>query len=346
MEQIEAAMRCCMLCPRECGVNRLAGEKGFCGETAVVRAARAALHAWEEPCISGREGSGTVFFTGCSLKCSYCQNAKLASGDAGREIGVNRLADIFLELQDKGANNINLVTPTHFVPQIAAALRLVKNGLLRIPVVYNTGGYEKTETLRQLEGLVDIYLPDFKYLSAGLAQAYSRAPDYGRAAKRAIAEMVRQAGGSLFRTDDGMLLTAETWNERLEAEETKRRRREGRRAEQTTEEEFPDDYGRMPMMIKGVIVRHLLLPGGLEDSKRILFYLHRTYGNRIYISIMNQYTPLEAVKNHPVLSRRVTEAEYEELVEYALDIGIENGFIQGSETAEESFIPTFDYEGI
>lgn len=294
----------CTLCPRECHVNRNAGETGYCGQTGKLTAARAALHFWEEPCLSGTNGSGAVFFSGCNLGCVYCQNHEIAQGQFGREITVNRLSDIFLELQEKGAHNINLVTPAHFVPQIITALQTAKKQGLSIPVIYNTSAYEKTETLRMLEGLIDIYLPDLKYRDAALSGKYSHADDYFERAAAAIAEMVRQVGAPVFAD------------------------------------------GEDSLMRRGVIVRHLLLPGCGRDSRQLLRYLHETYKNDIYVSIMNQYTPLSQVSDIPPLNRRVSAEEYRRIVDYAIRIGIENGFIQEGETATESFIPFFDYEGI
>lgn len=298
-------MKKCTLCPRSCLVDRTKGERGICGQNDKLKVARAALHYWEEPCISGKEGSGTVFFSGCALHCVFCQNANIANGTAGKEISIERLAEIFLELQEKKANNINLVTPGHFVPQIVMALQAAKNQGLVIPVVYNTSSYECVDTIKKLEGLVDIYLPDFKYMDTGLSAKYSHATDYSEVAKKAVAEMVRQTGEAVFLHND------------------------------------EDD-----LISRGTIVRHLLLPGCVEDSKAVIRYLYETYGNRIYISIMNQFTPLPGVKKYPELNRRVTEEEYEEVVDYAISLGVENGFIQEGETAEESFIPEFDGEGV
>ena len=293
----------CRLCPRECGVNRLAGQKGRCGAVGEkVKVARAALHYWEEPCISGSRGSGAVFFSYCPLGCVYCQNREISRGDAGKEIPVSRLAEIFLELQGKQAHNINLVTPTHYVPQIVLALREAKEKGLSIPVVFNCGGYEKPETLKLLEGLVDVWLPDFKYVSTEHAAKYSGAADYLENAKAALSEMVRQAGKPVF-----------------------------------------DIHG---IMTRGVIVRHLVLPGMSKESKKILRYLHRTYGDRIYLSIMSQFTPLENVKDYPEIDRTVTESEYENLLDFAMNIGIENAYIQEGGTADESFIPPLDCEGV
>ena len=298
-------MKICTLCPRNCAVDRKAGETGVCGQTDEIKVARAALHYWEEPCISGKEGSGAVFFSGCSLHCVFCQNRSIANGTAGKTISMGRLIDIFLELQEKGANNINLVTASHFVPQVAAALIKAKELGLHIPIVYNTGGYETVENIRRLEGLVDIYLPDFKYMDEALSFKYSHAGDYAKVAKEALKEMVRQTGPAEFLGGD----------------------EEG-------------------LMKKGVIVRHLLLPECMEDSKRIIKYLYETYGNGIYISIMNQFTPLSGLEQYPELNRRISAEEYDEVVDYAIALGVECGFIQEGETAEESFIPEFDGEGV
>ena len=294
----------CTLCPRECHADRAAGEKGFCGQADRIMAARAALHFWEEPCLSGTNGSGTVFFSGCNLRCVYCQNHTIAQGQTGREITVERLAEIFLELQAQKAHNINLVTPTHYIPQIIRALQTAKDNGLAIPVVYNTSGYEKVDTLKSLEGLIDIYLPDLKYHDTALSTRYSGAPDYFEKASAAIDEMLRQTGRPSF----------------VDGEDS--------------------------LMRKGVIVRHLLLPGCEEDSRYLLRFLHETYRNDIYVSIMNQYTPMPQIAHIPALNRRISPEEYEEIIDYAIRIGIENGFIQEGETASESFIPAFDCEGV
>lgn len=298
----EELLRDCTLCPRGCHVNRLLGEKGACRESAELMVARAALHMWEEPCISGERGSGTVFFSGCSLGCVFCQNYHIARGERGKRISVERLGEIFLELQEKGAANINLVTGEHFVPQIIDALDQARREGLVLPVVYNSSGYEKTDTLKLLEGYVDIYLPDFKYWDPELAKTYSHAPDYREMAMEAVEEMVRQ----------------------------------------TKEPEFDADG----YMKKGVIVRHLVMPGAVRNSKAVLKYLHETYGERIFISIMNQYTPMPQSSGYPELQRKVTRREYEKVLDYALELGIENGFLQEGKTALESFIPDFDGEGV
>lgn len=308
MQTQKAFYASCTLCPRACRVDRTAGQKGRCHVDAQIRVARAALHMWEEPCLSGRSGSGAVFFSGCALGCIFCQNREIASGKAGLVISEARLSEIFLELQEKGANNINLVTAGHYVPQVIRALACAKSQGLRIPIVYNSSGYEKAETLRQLEGLIDIYLPDLKYLTPELAAAYSHAPDYPQYAMEAISEMVRQQPQAEFMPED-----------RTEAS---------------------------PIMRRGVIVRHLLLPGHVREAKKVVGYLHETYGDQIYISMMNQYTPMSEKFADPNLNRRVTKREYERLLDYAAEIGVENGFYQEGATADESFIPEFDYEGV
>lgn len=301
-EELQTMLKECHLCPRNCGVDRLAGQKGFCGVDAGIMVARAALHMWEEPCISGKEGSGAVFFSGCSLGCAFCQNRTISKGQSGKVITVEHLTELFLDLQAQKANNINLVTAGHFLPQVREALILAKEQGLTIPVVYNSSGYEKAEMLRYLEGLVDIYLPDLKYLEADLAGKYSHAKDYPEVAMKALEEMVRQVRMPEF-----------------------------------------DERG---MMKKGVIVRHLLLPGHVRNSKKVLEYLYGTYGDQIYISLMNQYTPMPAMKDDPQLSRKVTDREYDRLLDHAISFGVTNCFIQEGETAKESFIPEFNGEGI
>lgn len=297
----------CGLCPRKCKVNRENNETGICKVTSNLKVARAALHDWEEPCISGTKGSGAVFFSGCSLHCVFCQNESIAQGVAGKEITKERLIEIFLELQEKGANNINLVTPGHFVPHIIWSVEHARRQGLYIPIVYNTSSYENVDTLKQLEGIVDIYLPDFKYWSSELSSKYSNAPDYPEVAKAAIGEMVRQQAKPVFQYDK----------------------------EQNTE-----------LIKKGVIVRQLLLPGQLKDAKQIVKYLYDTYGNQIYMSLMSQYTPLAHVENYPELKRKVDRRTYERYVDFAIGIGVENGYIQEEDVAEESFIPLFDGEGV
>lgn len=292
----------CELCPRDCRVDRTNGIKGYCKETNELVVARAALHMWEEPCISGNKGSGTVFFSGCNIGCVYCQNYNISQGLTGKTISVDRLSEIFIELQNQNAHNINLVTPSHYIPHIIEAIKISKNNGLTIPIVYNTGSYEKADTLKLLDGLIDIYLPDLKYMDKALAKRYSNCPDYFYYASKAIDEMVQQVGNPEFYDDD--------------------------------------------IMKKGVIVRHMMLPGCLEDSKNIIKYLYETYGNKIYFSIMNQYTPLSHVSEYMEINRKITDEEYDELVDYAVELGVENGFIQEGETQTESFIPEFNEEGV
>ena len=293
----------CILCPRNCNTNRNDGNIGACMVSGKLKLARAALHYWEEPCISGEAGSGAVFFSGCSLHCVFCQNEEISRGRSGKEIGKERLVEIFLELQEKGANNINLVTPGQYVPHIIWAVEQARDQGLKLPIVYNTSSYEKVETIRRLQGIVDIYLPDFKYMSSDIAMKYSKAKDYPEVAKAAIAEMVRQQPSPVF------------------DEETE-------------------------LMKRGVIVRQLLLPNLLEDAKAIVKYLYDAYGDNIYLSLMSQFTPLSNVENYPELNRKVSEKEYEEYVNYAIELGVENGFIQEEDVADESFIPHFDCEGV
>lgn len=335
MEEIIDRMQECTLCPRKCKVNRESGQSGICGQTADIKVARADLHMWEEPCISGNQGSGAVFFSGCSLHCVFCQNHNIAAGNAGQIISVERLAQIFLELQEKGANNINLVTATQFVPQIIKALDIAKEQGLKLPIVYNTSAYEEVETLRMLDGYVDVYLPDLKYVDSGLSHKYSHAADYFEKASAAIAEMVRQTGEMEFIAEkryqtDEVEFAAEHVLQKFGIEEYQRR----------------SEAGESLIMTRGVIVRHLLLPGCTTDSKRVIKYLLETYGERIFISIMNQYTPLPHVSAYPELNRKVTPKEYEAVLDYAIENGIENGFLQEGEAASESFIPEFDGEGV
>lgn len=292
----------CLLCPRKCGINRAAGQTGVCGVSAEIRVARAALHYWEEPCISGKRGSGAVFFSGCSLHCVFCQNREISDGKAGKVISKERLSDIFMELADKGANNINLVTPGQYIPDIVWAVNDAKSRGMKLPIIYNTSGYENVTELKLLEGIVDVYLPDFKYMDSTLSARYSRAKDYPSVAKQALSEMVRQQPDVVIDDATGLIQ-------------------------------------------KGVIVRQLLLPGHVNDAKAVLKYLYDTYHNHVYISMMSQFTPI-ALKDYPEINRTVTRREYERLVDYALEIGITNAFIQEGDVAKDSFIPAFDCEGV
>jgi len=294
----------CRLCPRDCGIDRNK-IPGACKVTSSLKAARASLHFWEEPCISGKNGSGTVFFSGCNLGCVYCQNIEISRGNAGKEITPERLTEIYFELEEQGAENINLVTADHFLPTIAGTIEAAKKEGLKIPFLLNTSSYVKVDTLKRIEGLIDIYLPDFKYIRDEDAIRYSRAPGYTEAAKAAIGEMVRQQPKCLYKPENGLLS-------------------------------------------RGVVVRHLLLPGLLIQAKLILSYLYRTYGDRIIYSLLNQYTPNPELlsESYPEINRKVTEYEYHSLMEYAADLGIKNGYIQTGEAAGESFIPAFDLRGI
>lgn len=291
----------CNLCPRNCNINRN-NSFGFCKASNKIKVARCALHYYEEPSISGKEGSGAVFFSNCNLKCCFCQNFSISTKEKGIEISIDRLSDIFLELQEKGANNINLVSPTIYIIQIKEAIIKAKNNGLTIPIVYNSGGYEKIESLKLLEGLIDIYMPDFKYFSNVSATKYSKCKDYVENAKLAINEMYRQVGKNKFTKNN--------------------------------------------IMTKGLIVRHLIMPGLNNESKQILNYLYNKYHNNIYISIMNQYTPLENVENYPEINRKITKEEYDDIINYAIELGIENAYVQDDGTQSDSFIPEFDYTGV
>lgn len=292
----------CLLCPRKCGINRSTGQTGVCGVSSEIKVARAALHYWEEPCISGKKGSGAVFFSGCSLHCVFCQNREISDGKAGKVISKERLSDIFMELAVKGANNINLVTPGQYIPDIVWAVNDAKSRGMKLPIIYNTSGYENVTELKLLEGIVDVYLPDFKYMDSTLSARYSRAKDYPSVAKQALSEMVRQQPDVVIDDATGLIQ-------------------------------------------KGVIVRQLLLPGHVNDAKAVLKYLYDTYHDHVYISMMSQFTPI-ALKDYPEINRTVTKREYERLVNYALEIGITNAFIQEGDVAKDSFIPAFDCEGV
>lgn len=289
-------LSCCTLCPRNCKVNRNNGELGFCKAGKNIKIAKYSLHYWEEPCISGKNGSGTIFFSCCNLKCLFCQNYDISTNNYGKEISIEEFADICLELQSKKANNINLVTGVMYIPLIKEGLILAKNKGLNIPIVYNSSGYEKVEALKELDGIIDIYLPDFKYFDNEIAINFSKADNYFEIAKNALQEMYRQVGKAKYKKG---------------------------------------------IMQKGVIVRHLLLPNHIDDSKKVIKYLYDTYKDNITISIMNQYTPVRKIMNYEELNNTVTEKEYDELINYACDLGITNAFIQEGETYKESFIPDF-----
>lgn len=300
MIHLEPYAACC-LCPRACGVNRAQGQRGFCGATAELELGRAALHMWEEPPLSGAGGSGTVFFAHCTLGCVYCQNRQISTREAsGVIVDETRLAEIFLELQVQGAQNINLVTATHYTPHLLSAIPDAREKGLRIPVLLNCGGYESVQTLQSLDGLIDIYLPDFKYYSSYYAGMYSHADDYFEVAGAAIDEMVRQTGAPSF-----------------------------------------DAQGRM---LRGTLIRHLMLPGLLGDTKQVLRHIAGRWGERVQVSLMRQYTPID-IQAYPEINRTVTEEEYAEAVAYFSELGL-SGYLQDGEAAEESFIPSFQGEGV
>ncbi len=297
LEQYKA----CTLCPRNCQIDRTKN-KGFCSSNDKIRVARAALHYWEEPCISKENGSGTVFFSGCTLKCCFCQNHQISSGSVGKEITVQRLSEIFLELQGQGANNINLVTAVQYTPSVIEALKLVKEKL-HIPVVYNSGGYENIKTLQLLENYVDIYLPDLKYYDSNFSRQYSKAEDYFEKASEAIREMVRQKGRPVF-----------------------------------------DEKG---IMKQGVIIRHMVLPGGYKDSIQLLHWIKENLPPKQFmISIMSQYTPHYKSSEYPKINRRLTTYEYEKVIEEAIALELVNGYMQEKSSAKKEYTPPFDFKGV
>lgn len=296
------SLKSCRLCPRNCGANRLQGELGFCRAGMDVRIAKVCLHEWEEPCISGSRGSGTVFFSNCNLRCVFCQNHRISEESFGKDVSIERLSEIFLEQQARGAHNVNLVTPTHYVPQIIEAVKLAKTKGLKLPILYNTNSYENVETIRSLEGIVDVYLADLKYFSDSYAIKYSGAKDYFLHASKAIAEMFRQVGEPVF--DSEVLLQ------------------------------------------RGLIIRHLMLPGLLFDTKKVLDHIRSTYGDSVYVSIMNQYTPMHRAAQYPEINKRLNKRHYESIIQYCLDSGIHNAFIQDTGTATEDYVPDFNLSGV
>ena len=291
----------CNLCPRNCLIDRTK-TLGYCKATDKVKVARSALHYFEEPSISGTNGSGTIFFSNCNLKCCYCQNKEISTDGFGKEVSIERLSEMMLELEEKHANNINLVTPTHYVPSIIEAIKLARTKGLSIPIVYNTSGYESVETLKLLDGYIDIYLTDFKYFDNKLGKDLSKCFNYFEVVSKALDEMYRQTGKNKF-NDNGL-------------------------------------------MTKGIIVRCLVLPTKSDDTKKIINYLYKKYQDNIYLSIMNQYTPVNYIKEYPFLNKTVSEDEYNDIIDYAIDLGIKNAYIQEGGTCSESFIPSFDLEGV
>lgn len=291
----------CELCPRKCHINRNIN-KGICSNTSTLKVARSALHYFEEPSISGTNGSGTIFFSGCNLKCCYCQNKEISSDNFGINISVERLSELMLELQKKKANNINLVTPTHFVPSIIEAIKLARRNGLSIPIVYNTSGYESVATIKLLAGYIDIYLTDFKYFDNKLGEDLSKVKNYFEIASLALEEMYKQVGKNKFASNG--------------------------------------------MMTKGIIVRCLVLPTKGTDTKKIINYLYKKYQDNIYLSIMNQYTPVNHSDTFTFLNDKVSDKEYDDIINYALDLGVKNAYIQEGETQDKSFIPPFNLEGL
>ena len=289
----------CNICPRECNVNRNKGEIGYCGASNKIKIGGYHLHMWEEPIITGKNGSGTIFFSYCNLRCIYCQNYDISINNNGEEISIERFSDICLLLQEMGAENINLVTPSHYIPLIREGLIMAKRKGLIIPIVYNTSGYDKVSSLKLLDGLIDIYLPDFKYYDKELNK-YSNVNNYFEITSEALKEMYRQVGRPVIKKG---------------------------------------------IMKRGVIVRHLVLPSHIDDSKRVIKYLFDNYGNNIYLSIMNQYTPIRRCK-YLELNNRVSEEEYDEIIDYAYDLGVRKCFVQDKESQEESFIPVFNGDSV
>ena len=288
----------CTLCPRRCGVDRTKGERGFCGMPDKLYAARASAHYWEEPVISGSFGSGAIFFSGCTLRCAFCQNYTISDENFGRELTPQALRAAMERLIDEGVQNINLVTPTHFLPSILPAL----TPKLPVPVVYNCGGYESVETLRQLEGLVDIYLPDFKYNDDRLAAKLSAAPDYAETAAAAIREMYRQVGGAVIEDEQ---------------------------------------------MTRGVIIRHLVLPGCIDNSLGVLDWIAESFPKKdVLVSLMSQYVPMGRAKTMPPLDRRITQEEYDAVLSYLYLLELDNGYTQDFSAATAEYIPDFDLEGL
>ena len=292
----------CTVCPWQCGVNRLAGETGACGAGALPKVALVSLHQWEEPCFVGEHGAGTVFFSYCNLHCVFCQNHEISQAGVGEEISIARLAEIFLEQQNRGAQSLDLVSPTQYVPQIIEALDIAKASGLCLPVVYNSNGYENVQTLESLAGYVDVFLPDLKYKDIAAAQKYSQAADYFSVASKAIQKMVELVGPPVF-----------------------------------------DAQG---MMKRGVLVRHLIIPGQMKDSKALLDWLWDTFGDRIYLSLMNQFTPLYEVSAYKEINRKLTTYEYDQVVDHALNLGIKQCFIQEGRTASVDFVPVFNGRGV
>ncbi|MEG0308453.1 MAG: radical SAM protein [Clostridium sp.] len=292
----------CTVCARNCGVDRTNGKIGFCKSVATVKVAKAYGHMWEEPCISGTKGSGTIFFSNCNLRCVFCQNHDISQANIGKEISIERLSEIFLEQQANGYHNINLVNPTHYIPQIIAALDIAKGQGLHIPIVYNSNGYENLESIKALKGYVDVYIPDLKYFNDKYAIKYSAAPNYFNIASKVIEEMVLQIGDTTF-----------------------------------------NDIG---LMLNGVIIRHLMLPGLLFDSKKVVEYIYKTFGDRVFLSLMNQYTPMFKASEYPEINKVLNPGHYDSLIDHCIDLGYKNAFIQESGSNSTIYVPNFNLQGI
>ena len=294
-------LKSCELCPRRCKIDRTK-KTGFCGASDKLKIALVSLHKWEEPCLIGNTGAGTIFFSNCNLRCCFCQNHKISQEGAGVEVDVNRLAKIFFEQQERGAANIDLVTPTHYVPQIIEALEIAKSEGLKLPIVYNSNGYENVETLELLRNYVDIFLPDLKYFDDETAIKYSAAPKYFETAAAAIKKMFELVGELKF-----------------------------------------DSNGQLK---RGMIVRHLILPNYRRESMKIVEWLYKNFGDAIYISLMNQYTPMFKSNQYKKLNRRLTTFEYDSVINYALELGITKCYMQVGKTASENFVPDFDCSNV
>ena len=292
----------CQICPRDCKVNRLLGKKGYCGCDDKIKIALVSTHDYEEPCISGKNGSGTIFFSNCNLNCVFCQNHEISQEGKGIEVTIDRLAEIFIEQQNRKVNNINLVTPTMYVYQIIEAIKIARKKGLRIPIIYNSNGYENVETIKMLKGYIDVYLPDLKYYNDLIAVKYSKAPKYFEIATEAIKEMINQVGNPIF-NEDGIIQ-------------------------------------------KGVIIRHLILPNHIQNSKNILKYIKENLNEDVYVSVMAQYFPTYKAKEIKEINRKISKKEYNEIENYLYMLDIKNGYMQDLGKHEEEYVPDFNYDNI
>ena len=292
----------CMICPRNCKVNRISGQKGYCRLDDKIKIALASIHKFEEPCVSGEEGSGTIFFSNCNLKCIYCQNHEISQENVGKEVSVERLAQIMLEQQNRNVNNINLVTPTMYVYQIMESIKIARKNGLKIPIVYNSNGYENVDTIKMLNGYIDVYLPDLKYYLDDIAIKYSDAPNYFKVATNAIKEMYNQVGKVKF-----------------------------------------DERG---IIQKGVIIRHLILPNHIQNTKHILKWIKENFDDNVFVSIMAQYFPTYKAKKDELINRKLSIKEYREIENYVFELNLKNGYIQELGKHEEEYVPKFDLSNI